>query len=113
VAVSGGRIVYVGTNAGVQPYLAKQTKTVDLHGRLVLPGLIDSHIHPGGIVDLDVCDLKSAAKSLSEMTSFVKGCIKRYKIPEGQWVNVRLWNFSDGNVPYPGHPTMRATLDLA
>ena len=113
VAVIGGRIVYVGSNAGVQPYLGKQTKAVDLHGRLVLPGLIDSHIHPSGIVDLDVCDLKSVAKSLSEMTTFVKGCIKRYKVPEGEWVNVRLWNFSDGNIPDPAHPTLRATLDLA
>jgi predicted amidohydrolase YtcJ len=112
-AVQNGRIVYVGTNAGAQLYIGAGTKVEDLHGRLVLPGLIDSHIHPSGIVDLDTCDLKSAPKSLSEMTDFVKDCIKRYKIADGEWVSVRLWNFSNGNIPDPAHPTLRAALDLA
>ncbi len=113
VAVRADRIVYVGTTAGAKPYVGPGTKVEDLHGRLVLPGLIDSHIHPSGIVDLDVCDLKSAPKSLAEMTTFVRGCIQRYKIAEGNWVNVRLWNFSNGNVPDAQHPTLRAALDLA
>jgi predicted amidohydrolase YtcJ len=113
VAVRGGRIVYVGSNAGAQAYIGAGTRVEQLHGKLVLPGLIDSHIHPTGILDLDVCDLKSVAKSLGELTAFVRGCIERYKIPEGQWVSVQLWNFSDGNVPDAAHPTLRAALDLA
>ena len=113
LAVRGGRIVYVGSNAGVQAYVGAGTKVEHLKGKLMLPGLIDSHIHPSGIVELDVCDLKSVAKSLSELTAFVRGCIERYKIPEGQWVSVQLWNFSDGNVPDAAHPTLRAALDLA
>ncbi len=113
VAVRAGRIVYVGTAAGAQPLIGSATKVEDLQGRLVLPGLIDSHIHPSGIIDLDVCDLKSTPKSLSEMTSFVRGCIQRYKIANGDWVTVRLWNFSNGNVPDAAHPTLRAALDLA
>ena len=47
------------------------------------------------------------------MTAFVSECIRRYHIPEGEWVNVRQWNFSNGNEPDPGHPTLRAALDLA
>ena len=113
IAVRAGRIVYVGSTAGAQPYIGTGTKVEDLRGHLVLPGLIDSHIHPSGIVDLDVCDLKSTAKSLSEMTTFVRGCIQRYKIAAGDWVSVRLWNFSNGNVPDAAHPTLRAALDLA
>ncbi len=113
VAVRGGRIVYVGSNAGVQAYIGAGTRVEQLKGQLMLPGLIDSHIHPSGIVDLEVCDLKSAARSLSELTAFVRGCIERYKIPEGQWVSAQLWNFSDGNVPDADHPTLRATLDRA
>ena len=113
VAVRAGRIVYVGTTAGAQPFIGSGTKVENLRGRLVLPGLIDSHIHPSGIVDLDVCDLKSVAKSLSEITAFARGCIERYKIAEGDWVSVRMWNFSDGNRPDAAHPTLRAALDLA
>jgi predicted amidohydrolase YtcJ len=113
VAARGGRIVYVGDNAGASAYVGPGTQVEDLKGKLVLPGLVDSHIHASGIVELDVCDLKSAAKSLAELTTFVKGCIDRYKVPAGQWVNVQLWNYTSGNIPDPQHPTLRAALDLA
>jgi predicted amidohydrolase YtcJ len=113
LAVSGGRLVYVGSKSGAAEWIGPATKLESLHGRLVLPGIIDSHIHPSGIVDLDVCDLGSKAKSLGELTVFVRGCIERYKIPAGEWVNVRQWNFSDNNQPDGTHPTLRAALDLA
>jgi predicted amidohydrolase YtcJ len=113
LAVSGGRLVYVGSKSGAAEWIGPATKVESLHGRLVLPGIIDSHIHPSGIVDLDVCDLGSKAKSLGELTVFVRGCIERYKIPAGEWVNVRQWNFSDNNQPDSTHPTLRAALDLA
>ena len=83
LAVQDGKIVYVGTREGAAAWIGSGTKTLDLKGKLVLPGLIDSHMHPTGIVDLDVCDLKSQAKSLKELSDFVRGCIDRYKIPAG------------------------------
>jgi predicted amidohydrolase YtcJ len=113
LAVSGGRLVYVGSKSGAAEWIGPATKVENLHGRLVLPGIIDSHIHPSGIVDLDVCDLESKAKSLGELAVFVRGCVERYKIPAGEWVNVRQWNFSDNNQPDSTHPTLRAALDLA
>src|SRR3984957_3934206 len=113
LAVSGGRLVYVGGKSGAAEWIGPATKVESLHGRLVLPGIIDSHMHPSGIVDLDVCDLDSKAKSLEELTDFVRGCIERYKTPAGEWVNVRQWNFSDDNQPDSAHPTLRAALDLA
>src|SRR6202012_3206451 len=83
LAVRAGKIVFVGSKAEAAPWIGPQTKVESEKGRLVLPGLFDSHIHPSGIVDLDVCDLKSAAKSLKEMTAFVADCIRRYKIADG------------------------------
>src|ERR1700694_1370542 len=59
LAVRDVRIVFVGSNSEAADWIGPQTKTESLHGELVLPGLIDSHIHATGIVDLDVCDLKS------------------------------------------------------
>jgi predicted amidohydrolase YtcJ len=113
LAVRAGRIVFVGAKADAERWIGPNTQVKSEGGRLILPGLFDSHIHPSGIVDLDVCDLKSAAKSLKEMTAFVQGCIQRYKIPAGGWVSVRQWNFSNGNEPDSTHPTLRAALDLA
>ena len=113
LAVRDGKLVYVGAAADVLAFIGPRTQVERAGGRLVLPGLFDSHIHPAGIVDLDVCTLKSEAKSLKAMTEFVRGCIERYKIAPGEWVNVRQWNYSNGNEPDATHPTLRAALDLA
>ncbi|MEN9388658.1 MAG: hypothetical protein RLZZ255_1634 [Cyanobacteriota bacterium] len=46
VAVRGNTIVYVGDRRGAQRWLGSNTQRVDLKGRILLPGLIDSHVHP-------------------------------------------------------------------
>jgi len=113
LAIRDGRIVFVGSNSEAAQWIGPQTKTESLHGDRVLPGIIDSHIHATGIVDFDVCDLKSEPKSLAALTEFVRSCIQRYKTSAGEWLSVRQWNFSDGNQPDADHPTLRAALDLA
>lgn len=84
LAVRDGKFVYAGTAAGASAFIGSKTRVERLDGRLVLPGLIDSHIHPAGIVQLDVCDLDSQAKSLAEITEFVRGCIGRYHVTSGK-----------------------------
>jgi len=112
LAVRAGTLVYVGGNAGARAWIGPKTRHLSLDGKRVLPGLYDSHVHPVGIVDLEVCDLKSAAKSLAAMTEFVRECLKKYPVAPGAWINVRQWNFSNGNEPDAAHPTLRAALDL-
>jgi imidazolonepropionase-like amidohydrolase len=46
VVLEGGRIAYVGDPAGVR--LGPHTRVVDLAGRWVLPGFIDTHVHLPG-----------------------------------------------------------------
>ena len=46
VAVKGDRLIQVGTNDDVLPMRGPNTTLVDLAGKMVLPGLIDSHAHP-------------------------------------------------------------------
>src|SRR6185436_16888808 len=45
LAVRGGRIVAVGTDADVRKLAGPATRAIDLQGRTVIPGLIDSHMH--------------------------------------------------------------------
>lgn len=45
VAVAGDRIVAVGTNQEIGRLAGANTRTLDLGGRAVIPGLIDNHIH--------------------------------------------------------------------
>jgi predicted amidohydrolase YtcJ len=47
VAIRDGALVYVGDEAGAEAWIGPKTRHHDLSGRLVLPGLIDSHTHPG------------------------------------------------------------------
>ncbi len=45
LAIRGERIVAVGRFQRVKPLIARTTAVIDLHGRTVIPGLIDSHMH--------------------------------------------------------------------
>lgn len=46
VAVRGDRVVYVGDEAGLEPLVGRDTRRIDLGGGLLLPGFIDTHVHP-------------------------------------------------------------------
>ncbi|MEO7167186.1 MAG: amidohydrolase [Chthoniobacterales bacterium] len=45
IAVKAGRIVFVGANEAAKKYSGSATRTIDLKGRTVVPGLTDSHYH--------------------------------------------------------------------
>jgi predicted amidohydrolase YtcJ len=45
IAISGGRIIYIGTSAKARAYVGPATKVVDLGGRMVMPGIEDGHFH--------------------------------------------------------------------
>lgn len=113
LAVRDGRIVYVGDAAGAAALVGAATHTERLHGALVLPGLVDAHIHPLDIGDYDVCDLKVRAVTLRELSDLVHGCIVRYHPAPGAWLKVHQWNSAEGNQPDAELPTLRAALDRA
>ena len=46
VAVKGNEIVYVGDSSGANALSGDSTILQDLEGQLMLPGFIDSHVHP-------------------------------------------------------------------
>jgi hypothetical protein len=46
IAIREGRIIYVGAARGLAPYIGEKTAVVDLHGRFLMPGLVDGHMHP-------------------------------------------------------------------
>jgi predicted amidohydrolase YtcJ len=45
IAIRDGRIVALGSTADIQKVAGPATRPIDLQGRTVIPGLIDSHIH--------------------------------------------------------------------
>ena len=113
IAVRGNTIAFVGADDAAREYIGEQTEIHELGGKLVLPGLHDVHLHPEGVVQPDVCDLKSEPMTLEEMVPFLQGCIERYEIADGEWLIVPQWSFSNGNQPSERYPTLVAALDAA
>jgi len=113
LAIRDGKIIFTGTAAEAAKLVGPKTKVERAGGKLVLPGLIDAHIHPMGIVDFGGCDLESKARTLAEIAAVVHACIERMHVPAGQWVAVSDWEYGGGNHADPDHPTLRAALDAA
>ncbi len=61
VAVAGGRIAAVGSDADIRELVGPRTEVIDLRGRMLLPGFQDAHVHPPAAgVDMLQCDLHDA-----------------------------------------------------
>jgi len=48
IAIKDEKIVAVGTNKQIKPWVDKQTKVMNLDGKMVVPGFIDTHVHMRG-----------------------------------------------------------------
>ncbi|WP_304342934.1 amidohydrolase [Chryseobacterium koreense] len=46
VAVKGNKIIFVGTSQEAKSYIGKHTEVTDLAGKMLMPGFVESHIHP-------------------------------------------------------------------
>lgn len=112
-AIRGNRIIAVGTVDEVSELIGPATEVRDLGGKFVMPGMHDAHIHTLGIIapGPEVCDLGVRPRSLEEIYSFVKGCLKDYSLKKGEWLPVIAWNSSTGNEPSERFPNIRAALD--
>ncbi|MBP1207482.1 putative amidohydrolase YtcJ [Duganella sp. 1411] len=111
LAVRAGRIVYVGDNAGARARTGKATKVIDLKGRMLMPGLIDGHMHPqsGGSRLLN-CSLNYEALTVPQFQSRIQACLdKDKKSSPDRWLVVVNW-FQQGMLP-DGVQTSAATLD--
>jgi len=89
VAVTGDRIVFVGSNEAAQEYVGKNTKVIDLHGRTMLPGLTDAHHHLSGVGFREMTLNLEGITSLEEFLAKVKARVDQ-KHP-GEWVTGRGW----------------------
>ena len=99
VAVRGDRIVRVGSDQDVQPYIAGSTRVIDAGGRVMLPGFIDSHLHVkigGGANVLRIAN----ANTLAEIQKQVRDFSDRRS--ELKWIEADGWNYSafpNGTLP--------------
>ena len=111
LAVLDGRIVYVGNEAGIDAYIGPRTRVVDLRGRMLMPGLVDGHMHPlNGGASLLKCNLNYERLTIDQMQARIQKCLDdtRNREPDG-WLEVVNW-FQEAMLP-SGTVTTRAVLD--
>ena len=108
-----GRVVFVGAAADAQAWIGPKTRIENLGGRLVLPGLIDSHIHPLDIADLDVCDLDNRELSLKELSRFVPPASPSTRRRPGGCCTCTSGISPPAISRTRNYPTLRAALDAA
>lgn len=110
IAVRDGRIVAVGTDAGMRRWRGPNTRMVDLDGQTVLPGFIDGHVHPQVALRMkSYLDAHYAViPSLSAMLAAAQQ--RARATPAGEWVTVAGTSANPLNWPERRMPT-RAELD--
>ncbi len=91
VALGGGRILYVGDDAGVEKLAGSATEVIDLGGRMVLPGFIDSHAHASVVISPEVVlplfEMDSLEEYLAAVAAFVEAHPRAEVIYGAGWKN--------------------------
>jgi len=99
VAIHGNRIVYVGSSQNLKSFIGAKTESIDLGGRLVVPGFNDAHIHlVSGALSLERVDLIEA-QSLEAVQALIRDfAAANLKRP---WVLGRGWLYGSfaGGLP--------------
>jgi predicted amidohydrolase YtcJ len=107
VAVGGGRILAVGTDADVRDLIGAGTQVIDLRGRMVLPGFQDGHVHAGAAgLDRLRCDL-SPLHSADGYLKAIRGYADAQ--PDADWIVGGGWAMD----VFPGGTPSAVELDRA
>jgi predicted amidohydrolase YtcJ len=108
LAISGEKILAVGSARQIAAYRASKTRVIDLAGRMVMPGLIDSHTHfLAGSEGLTWVNLETAATAREVMEH-----IRVYAASHSKLIWVRGSGWLYGIFPPTGLPT-KELLDEA
>jgi predicted amidohydrolase YtcJ len=87
VAVRDGVIVAVGEDEDVLKLQGPKTRVIDANGRTVLPGLMDSHVHPSSVVASELDNWQPNLRTIAEVQSYIR--ITAAKLQPGKWIVIR------------------------
>lgn len=100
VVVVGEKIAFVGTQSGALEFAGPDARTIDLGSKLVIPGIVDAHTHPGmvgishDLLEMEIVqDKESLMQNIADM---IAANPDREVLLGGYWDN---GTFADGG-PY-------------
>jgi len=103
VLVRDGRIVYVGSEHGARERSLGTPEVLDLGGRTLMPGFVESHMHPSimakTMMDIDCSYPK--VRTIGDIVASVSERVK--KTTKGGWI--RGWGYDDTKLEEQRHPT--------
>ena len=116
VAVEDGRILAVGVGNAPEEYQTSSTRVIDLSGKAVLPGFIDTHLHFRALAEsLAITPLgpQNGVQSISDIVDRIHDETK--DLSPGSWIRAAGYNevyLSENRHPHrwdldmaaPGHP---------
>ncbi len=91
MAIKDGKFIKIGTDEEIMAVIGKNTEVGDLKGKMVMPGIIDSHIHAvrGGLGQLFFCQFP-VESSVDQIQAAIKKCVAKKK--KGDWVEGKTWD---------------------
>ena len=115
MAISGGRIMAIGSAAAIEKYIGAETRVIKLQaGQTAMPGLIEGHGHFLGLGQSLMMLNHSTAGNWNDIVEQVR--VAASVTPPGQWIIGRGWHQAKwSETPEPnveGYPTAEA-LDKA
>lgn len=84
MAIAGERILAIGSNEEILRLAGPGTRQIDLGGKTVLPGLIDSHVHPfmGALYEFD--HQVPTMETIADVLDYIRS--RAAVLPAGQWI---------------------------
>jgi predicted amidohydrolase YtcJ len=90
LAVRGGRVVFVGSDAEARVLASSSTRVIDLHGATVVPGITDAHGHLLGLGNMLQSANVAGSTSYQEVVDRVKAHARQ--VEPGVWIRGRGWD---------------------
>ena len=113
VAIANGRFVAVGSNDDIRILSTAATRKLDLGGKTVVPGFIDSHSHVASSGVRHLREIDADLRSIAEIKDAVR--TRAATTPKGEWIlgfkyddtktrEGRKLNYRDLDEAAPNHP---------
>jgi len=99
IAVSGDKILHVGSYAEVEKHIPKYSLLIDAKNQMVVPGFNDSHVHfidgGFGLSSVSLRDAKTKQEFINRIATFAK------TVPAGTWILNGDWDHTNwgGELP--------------